>query len=868
MSIATRWRLQSLVALLATLIAVFGVAPSAASAADTITRSEFCDAWDAAKAGEDSLTLSTGIKVEAEQLIAEGPTCDSPDAAVKTVAPKLSEAPTGVAGVGAVQAIASVVHAAGGQLQNGSEVFKGAYIAGFTYWIDWTGKQYINGRIIIDFTQTRTELSFAGTFQDLEHYSINVFTPQGGQTRLPGVGGDPLSFTGTFVKNGASNKLNISASVPYATIGEGEQQLSLTGGKLALSLADETTGTGLKLAASGQIGVGSAVKVDGSISADFDETGLKSFTGGGGLTVTVPAKGSNPGGSVSGSAELTYTREPLQRSITFSGGITVGDAVLANATGTIDDASVSFTGAAELKGADLSIKGGVDGIVYFGDNLTGRTIQSHSGAQVPAQKGDVLLKAATGEVTWKSLTLKGGVQFGDVGDEVWAKADGSVALSFQQGDQPPTTITGSAGLDWLKGSAPAVTFSGSIASGSTEVLGASGTIDGAKISFSGQATLANPDLTIKGAVSGVVFYGDDLVGETVKNPNGVAVQATKGDFALTAATASIETRGFKLSGGVTLGRVGGQRWATGGGAVDLTYAGTNLKGAAELSWIAGELPGLTFSGEITNGPNKIAAKGTVDGKKLLFEGSIASPTLNGSAKGGVYYGSNLAGETIVNKAGATVTPKAGDFYLSGDGTARLKQVEASASFTVKSVSGVWWVSTSAQIKVAKTFLAFSGDVDSTGNFSLKGSGSVDFDGTTVQFSGVASVTGGKLVIAGSGTVKTGLFSATISGSIEKPDANSSTYVLTGTASFKFGAFQIAGATIRLTLGEGLTATFGIKACFLFICPNATYKLYFRNGSPYKAELNAPIAWAVQFLGIGAVVLGPSVPISTKITGII
>lgn len=868
MSIATRWRLQRLVALLATIVAVFGVGTATASAADTITRSEFRDAWTAAKSGEDSLTLSTGVKVEADRLIAEGDSYDSPDAAIRTVDPKLTDAPQGVTGVGAVQAVANLVHAAGGQLENGSEVFQGAYIAGFSYWIGWDLKQYINGRIVIDFSQTTTELSFAGTFTDLQHYAINVFTPEKGQTRLPGVGGDPLSFTGTFVKNGASNKLNISASVPNATIGEGNQRISLKDGKLALSLADEATGTGLKLAASGQVGVGSAVKVDGSISADFDDTGLKSFAGGGGLTLAVPAKGSAAGGSISGSAELKYTREPLQRSITFAGGITVGDAVLANATGTIDDASVSFTGAAQLSGADLTIKGGVDGIVYFGDDLTGRTIQNHAGQQVPAQQGDVLLKAATGEVTWKSLTLKGGVQFGDVGSEVWAKADGSVALSFQQGDQPPTTITGGAGLDWLKGSAPAVTFSGSIASGSTEVLGASGTIDASKISFTGQATLANPDLTIKGAVSGVVFYGDDLAGETVKNPNGVAVQATKGDFALTAATASIETRGFKLSGGATLGRVGGQRWATGGGAVDLTYGATNLKGSAELSWIAGALPGLTFAGEITSGPNTVAAKGTIDGKKLLFEGSVASPTLNGSAKGGVYYGTDLAGESIVDKSGNAVTPMAGDFYLAGSGSVKLKQVDASAEFSLKSVGGIWWVTTTAQIKVAKTYLAFSGDVDSTGNFSLKGSGSVDFDGTTVQFSGVASVNAGKLVIAGSGTLKTGLFSATVAGSIEKPDASSSTYVFTGSANFKFGTIQVVGATIRLTLGEGLTATFGVKTCFLFICPNATYKLYFRGGSPYRAELNAPIAWAVQFLGIGAVVLGPNVPISTKITGII
>ncbi|MBJ7471098.1 MAG: hypothetical protein JHD16_07340 [Solirubrobacteraceae bacterium] len=867
-AVQSRRRFQSVFALLAILVAGFGFAPAAANA-EGISRAEACAAWTDVKGGADSLTLSTGIKVEADQLRAEGVDCNSTDAAIVAVAPTISEAPSGVAGTGAAQALASVLTAAGGgQLADGDEIFQGAYIAGFRFDLNiFTGKATISGRVIIDFSETRTELSFAGGFTDLNNYSINVFTPNNPATglptgtKLPGVGGDPLSFRGTFVKAGASSKLNIKASAPYVTIGQGAEQFSLRNGELALSLADETNGTGLKLDASGTLGIGDSLEVDGAITADFDETGLKSFTGSGGLTVTVPE------GSVSGSAELSYTREPLARSITFTGGLTVGDAVVANASGTIDDAAVSFTGNVEVSNADLGVKGGVDGIVYYGDNLTGRTISNYAGAQVPAQKGDVLLKAATGEITWKSLTLKGGVQYGDVGDQTWAKANGSVGLSFQSGDQPPTTITGGAGLAWLKGSSPAVSFEGSITSGSTEVASAKGTIDAAKITFEGQVTLANPDLKITGAVSGVVFYGSDLAGETIKNAAGALVPASKGDFALTSASASIEARGFMVSGNVGIGRVGGERWATGGGAVSLTYGATTVKGSAQVTWVAGQLPGVTFEGEIASGLNKVAAKGTIDGKKLLFEGSLSSPTASGSAKGGVYYGADLAGETIVNKSGATVAAKAGDFYLSGDGSVKLKQVEASATFTLKKVGTVTWLSTNAQVKVAGTFLAFAGDVDSLGNFSLKGAGSVDFDGTTVLFSGTASSVNGKLVISGSGTVKTGLFSATISGTIEKPDAASSVYVLTGSASFKFGTFQVAGATVRLTIGEGLTTTFGIKACFLFICPNATYKLYFRGGNVSRAELNAPIAWAPKFLAIGVVVLGPSVPISTKITGI-
>ncbi len=878
---SSRRRLQPLVALFALLIAAMGFVPAAASAeSESISRAEFCEAWSAAKAGDDSLTLSTGVKVDADRLIAEGDSCEAQSAAIRTVAPKLSDAPTGPSGTAAAKVLASAVGiaAADPPLANGSEVFENAYLAGFSYWItaDWvsTGPlsgyfvytQRVNGRIVIDFSNTSTQFSFAGTLTDADTYKLTVYsTPEG--TKLPSVAGSPLGFKGMFARDGASYKLDLSADVPSATIGEGTQQLSLTDGKLALSLTDETAGTGLKLDASGKLGVGTGVEIDGAIAADFDETGLRSFTGSGGLEVVIPAKGSTPAGSVSGSAQIAYTREPLTRSITFTGGLTVGDAVVANATGTIDDAAISFGGSVEVSSADLAVKGGVDGIVYYGDNLAGRTIASFSGAQVPASKGDVLLKAATAEVTWENLTLRGGVQFGDVGTQTWAKANGAVAISFQTGDQPPTTISGGAGLSWLKGSSPAVSFEGSISSGSTEVVGVKGTIDASKITFQGQATLANPDLKITGAVKGFVVYAT-LEGEVVKNRSGATVPATKGDFALTSASASIETKGFKLSGNVGLGRVGGERWATGGGAVDLTYNGTSLKGSAQLLWIAGQVPSVTFDGSITSGSNKVTASGTIDGKKLLFSGSLASPTATGNVTGGVYYGSDLSGESIVNKSGATVTPKAGDYYLSGDGSVKLGQFDASATFTLKSVAGVSWLQTTAQIKVAKTTLAFTGEIDSLGNVNLKGSGAVDFDGTTVQFSGAASVVNGKVVIAGSGTVKTGLFSATISGTIEKADAASSAYVLTGSANFKFGTFQVAGASVRLTVGEGLTTAFTIKACFLFICPNATYKLYFRGGSPYRAELNAPIAWAVQFLGIGAVVLGPNVPISTKITGLI
>ena len=83
-----------------------------------------------------------------------------------------------------------------------------------------------------------------------------------------------------------------------------------------------------------------------------------------------------------------------------------------------------------------------------------------------------------------------------------------------------------------------------------------------------------------GAIDGVVFYGNDLAGQKIKNRAGNEVQASKGDLNVSSASADIAANGFSLKGEASFGKVGGELWAKGGGSVDLTYGDTNLKGSA------------------------------------------------------------------------------------------------------------------------------------------------------------------------------------------------------------------------------------------------------------------------------------------------
>ncbi len=724
-------------AFLIVLLSVLGIglAPvSPASAATSpVTKADLCAAWNAAGTASPEIQLSSGLTVNAAKATRIGSKCTASGAGVALTGASVTDASgPSSGGNAAAQLLAAVSHAAGADpdLKEGDEVFKGATIKNLNAVLK-LGYFEISGSIEVKFSTTLTKFQFKGKLYGIDRYTLQLSSPVGG-TLLPNVEGAGVDFTGTLVVQGDYIALDVVGSAPSLVFGDGDQRLSVTAGKLKLSLSNENT---LHLAVAGTIGLGSSVTAEGSLDADFDEAGLKSLSGSGALAATIPARSSSPAGSIKGDATFKYTREPLVRSVTFAGDVRVGDALVAGATGSLGDQSASFAGKVSYDNDKLAARADIDGVVFYGDNLTGRTVENRAGTQVQATKGDYLVKSASGNVATQGLLLSGSLQIGDVAGEQWGKAGGSVDLSYAKPNQPDTKIKGSADIAWTGQTITSVAFAGSITSGTTEVASAAGTIDGSKITFTGQ--VSSP--TVSGKATGAVYYGSDLAGETVKNRAGDSVAATKGDFVLTVADGRVQV-------------------------------------------------------------------------------------------GGILATANLQ----LNKVGSEI-----------------------------------WVKTDAQLKVAQTWLAFSGEVDNAGNADLKGSGRVNFDGYVIDFSGTVVAKNGVVKITGGGSFTTGLFTVQLSGTIEKPDAERSVYVLTGTANFKFSKYTVAGGSVRLTIGEGMTVTFGLKACILFLCQNGTYKLYFNtNGTVNRAELNAPLTSIPLFLGIGSVALGKNVKISTKITGIL
>ena len=734
LSARVRVRAYSVLVVLLSLLGI-AIAPAspASAAASPVTKADLCAAWNAAGTANPEIELSSGLSVSAAHATRIGKKCTASGAGVALTGASISEDRGSGSGASATaQLLAAVTHAAGTDpdLKEGDEVFKGATIKNLNAVLK-LGYFEISGSIEVKFSGTLTKLQFKGKLYGVGRYTLQLSSPTGG-TLLPNVEGSGIDFTGTLVVQGDYIALDVVGAASSLTFGEGDQRVSVAGANLKLNLSNEQT---LHLAVAGTIGIGSNVSVEGDLDADFDESGLKSLTGSGALAATIPARSSSPAGSIKGDATLKYTREPLLRSVTFAGEVRVGDALVAGGTGTLDDQSASFAGKVEYDGDKISARAQIDGVVFYGDNLTGRTIENRDGIQVQATKGDYLVKSALGSIATQGLLLTGSLQIGDVAGEQWGKAGGSVDLAYAKAGQPDTTIKGAADIAWTGKTVTAVNFAGSITSGTTEVASAAGTIDGKKITFSGQVT--SP--TVSGNASGVVYYGSDLDGETLEGRDGNSVAAARGDLILT----------------VTDGRV------------------------------------------------------------------------------------------------------------------QLGGVLATANLQLRKVGTEIWVKTDAQLKVAQTWLAFSGEVDNAGNANLKGSGRVNFDGYVIQFSGTAVAKNGVLKLTGSGSFTTGLFTVQLSGTIEKPDAERSVYVLTGSVAFKFGSYKVAGGSVRLTIGEGMTVTFGLKACLLFLCQNGTYKLYFNtNGSVNRAELNAPLTSVPLFLGIGSAALGKNVKISTKITGIL
>ncbi len=985
------------------LVVAFALPQSASAATARVTQAEVCDVWnDPATAPQ--VTLASGFEIAGAQRTRTGASCTSPGASVAITNSTIAEQPISSGTSAASRLLATAVRTAVGtnDIRVGDELFKGAVITSLTATLQ-AGYVGIRGGLAVSWTGgTVTKLQFSGRFYDVDRYSLSLTSPSDG-TLLPNVGGAPITFRGLVVRDSAGYRLSASGSASQLVLGSGAQQLTVTPSSLTLTLTDRTDGSGLALNVKGGVAIGSTVQVSGgALDLAFDESGLARLSGGGTLALDLPASGANPATAITGTAAFSYDRAG-GTSATFSGDVKIGDTLVAGATGSLDAQGATLKGQAAFSATDLTAKGAVEGTVYYGDALAGRTIRARSGQQVAASKGDALLEATDAELTTKGLTVRGAAQIGAVGGERWVKASGALETTFSTASTPATTLTGSAAIDWTQGAAPSVSFSGSVAQGDLTIASASGSVDGTVLSLEGRAKVTIDGNALEGAVSGTVIYGAETTGVTIAGKDGAPVAAVRGDYALKAAagaklngatlsgsvgfgraggvlwstlggkidltfgttrvtgstdiawsagssatvqfegslatptttisgkgtisgnvlklsgsatyaatglsvrggldatvylgdpagatlpdasgtqvaaqkgdyvlrgaSAQIQAKNLNLSGEITLGKVAGQAYARGGGSVDLAFGSpvTTIKGSASFAWSNDAVGSLAFTGTVVNGDTTLAASGVLDGKKLQVSGALSSPTLSGRAEGVVYYGSEIAGETIVNRSGVTVPASRGDYALSvADGRVVLKQLTASASFTLKKVGGLTWADANAQLKVGSTFLSFKGQLDSTGTVNLTGSGTVTLGGYRVDFAGTALIKNNALTLDGTVVVTTGLFKVQLRGTILKPDMNTSDFTFIGTASFQFAQFQVVGATVRLTTAEGLATTFTVKSCLLFLCVNGSYKLYFSGGDVSKIQLSAPLtSWPI-FRG-AALLVAPGVPVESTITGLI
>ncbi len=113
------------------------------------------------------------------------------------------------------------------------------------------------------------------------------------------------------------------------------------------------------------------------------------------------------------------------RSSNFAGTVTSGGTIVANAVGTIDSKKIVVKGDVTYTASGVSAKAAVEGGIYYADPA-GDTLPNADGTQVAAQKGDFVLKSASGQVSVKNLDVTGTLSLAKVAGKAFAAGGGTV----------------------------------------------------------------------------------------------------------------------------------------------------------------------------------------------------------------------------------------------------------------------------------------------------------------------------------------------------------------------------------------------------------------------------------------------------------
>ncbi|WP_211609961.1 autotransporter-associated beta strand repeat-containing protein [Paraburkholderia haematera] len=560
----------------------------------------------------------------------------------------------------------------------------------------------------------------------------------------------------------------------------GSGGLTLTGGQLELSQANAYSGgtnvTGGTLAFSGSGTAGtSAITVGSGGVLDVQSTLANALTLNGGTLET-----STGSGSVSGLVTLNGSNTfstGNSATLTVSGVIANGapaGALTVNGTGTVVLTGVNtFSGGTTINGGTLALTGSgtagtlaisvgsgaaldVQNILSNAVTLTGGTLETTTGTGTVS--GPVVLNSsgifATG--SGATLTVSGAVSGGASPNALTVSGPGTVVLNGVNTYIGGTLVSGGT----LQGNTQSL--QGSITNNASLVFdqASNGTFNGT-ISGTGAVTKQNTGtLTLNGLQSyggGTKVTGGVLQGDTASLQGGIVLDNSTG---LIFDQASNGTFGGTISG---TGAVTKQNTGTLTFDTTQTYGGgTSVTGgilALTGSGTAGAQSGLITigSGAALDVQNILANAVTLNGGTL--ETTTGTGTVNGTVvlnNSGIFATGSGATLTVSGAVSGGASPNA--LTVSGPGTVVLSGVNTYTGGTLVSGGTLQGNAQSLQGSITNNASlvfdqasngTFGGTISGTGTVTKQNTGTLTFS-TTQSYGGGTNVTGGTLVLTGSG----------------------------------------------------------------------------------------------------------------------
>jgi hypothetical protein len=186
--------------------------------------------------------------------------------------------------------------------------------------------------------------------------------------------------------------------------------------------------------------------------------------------------------------------------------------------------------------------------------------------------------------------------------------------------------------------------------------------------------------------------------------------------------------------------------------------------------------------------------------------------------GAAYYGAVPSGARIPNAQGMEVPAQTGDFYLTATNvTLDVAGFKGSGSVWVGRAGGVTGASLDGNLQVVGTSgtnsVAVAGNIDTAGNFSLKGSAALDLAGFRPNVAVTVTKTGQTVTVSGAASIAVGSSSVKLSGDF-RYDAGQFRFRLNGAGNLAVGGYNLGNANVKLSNfpeDAGLSAQIALQA---------------------------------------------------------